>query len=84
MADKQDITRIPPQSIDSEKAVLGSMMQDNMAASRALELLSEDCFYLDAHRFIFRSMEELNDKLRSRRRGGDRRSYQPSSFSCVY
>ena len=40
MADKQDITRIPPQSTDSEKAVLGSMMQDSMAASRALELLN--------------------------------------------
>jgi replicative DNA helicase len=64
MADKQDITRIPPQSIDSEKAVLGSMMQDSMAASRALEILNEDCFYLDAHKFIFRSMKELNDKLK--------------------
>ncbi len=64
MADKQDITRIPPQSIDSEKAVLGSMMQDSMASSRALELLNEDCFYLDAHKFIFRSMKELNDKLK--------------------
>jgi len=64
MAGKQDITRIPPQSVDSEKAVLGSMMQDSMAASRALELLNEDCFYLDAHKFIFRSMKELNDKLK--------------------
>lgn len=59
MADKQDITRIPPQSIDSEKAVLGSMMQEEMAASRALELLDENCFYLDAHKFIFRAMKDL-------------------------
>ena len=59
MADKQDITRIPPQSIDSEKAVLGSMMQEEMAASRALELLNENCFYLDAHKFIFRAMKDL-------------------------
>ncbi len=59
MTDKQDLTRIPPQSIDSEKAVLGSMMQDDMAASRALEVLNEDCFYMDANRLIFRAMKEL-------------------------
>lgn len=64
MADKQDITRIPPQSIDSEKAVLGSMMQEEMAASRALELLSEDAFYMDVHKFIFRAMKELNKHLK--------------------
>jgi replicative DNA helicase len=59
MTDNQDITRIPPQSIDSEKAVLGSMMQEDNAASRALEVLNEDCFYLDAHRYIFRAMNKL-------------------------
>ncbi|MCK4812778.1 MAG: replicative DNA helicase [Candidatus Marinimicrobia bacterium] len=62
MTDKQDITRIPPQSIDSEKAVLGSMMQDDIAASRSLEMLNEDCFYLDAHKFIFRAMIDLYAK----------------------
>ncbi len=62
MTDKQDITRIPPQSVDSEKAVLGSMMQDDIAASRSLELLNESCFYLDAHKFIFRAMNELYAK----------------------
>ena len=61
MADKQNITRIPPQSIDSEKAVLGSMMQEEMAAARAMELLLEEAFYVDAHRYIFRAMKELNN-----------------------
>jgi replicative DNA helicase len=62
MTDKQDITRIPPQSVDSEKAVLGSMMQEDVAASRAMEILKEDCFYVDAHKFIFRAMTELDAK----------------------
>ncbi|MFA6618984.1 MAG: replicative DNA helicase [Candidatus Neomarinimicrobiota bacterium] len=62
MATKQDITRIPPQSIDAEKAVLGSMMQDEMAASRAMEILNEDAFYMDSHRFIFRAMKDLNNE----------------------
>jgi replicative DNA helicase len=64
MADKQDITRIPPQSIDSEKAVLGSMMQEEMAASRAMEILQEEAFYVDSHKFIFRAMKELNSDLK--------------------
>lgn len=54
------MTRIPPQAVDSEKAVLGSMMQDEMASITALGMLKEDCFYLDAHRFVFRAMKELN------------------------
>lgn len=62
MATKQDITRIPPQSIDAEKAVLGSMMQDEMAASRAMEILVENAFYMDSHRFIFRAMKDLNNE----------------------
>lgn len=52
-------TRIPPQSTDSEKAVLGSMMQDEMAAITVLGMLTEECFYLDAHRYVFRAMVEL-------------------------
>ncbi|MDX9777964.1 MAG: DnaB-like helicase N-terminal domain-containing protein, partial [bacterium] len=61
MTDNQDITRIPPQSIDSEKAVLGSMMQEDAAAGKALEILSEPCFYLDAHKYIFRAMAKLDE-----------------------
>ncbi|MDD3095906.1 MAG: replicative DNA helicase [Candidatus Neomarinimicrobiota bacterium] len=62
MTENQDITRIPPQSIDSEKAVLGSMMQEDAAAGKALEILSEQCFYLDAHKFIFRAMAKLDEE----------------------
>ncbi|MDD3716398.1 MAG: replicative DNA helicase [Candidatus Marinimicrobia bacterium] len=62
MTDNQDITRIPPQSIDSEKAVLGSMMQEDAAAGKALEILSEPCFYLDAHKYIFRAMAKLDEE----------------------
>lgn len=56
---QQDITRIPPQSVDSEKAVLGAMLQDDEAASRAMEILKEECFYLETHKLIFRGMMKL-------------------------
>lgn len=59
MNNQLDITRIPPQSIDSEKAVLGSMLQDESACLIGLDILDMDHFYLDAHKWIFGSIKEL-------------------------
>jgi len=52
--------RIPPQSIDSEKAVLGSMLQDKTAQDIAFGILTGECFYLDAHKLIFQAMSDLH------------------------
>ncbi|MDR2578675.1 MAG: replicative DNA helicase [Chitinispirillales bacterium] len=54
--------RVPPQALDMERTVLGSMLIDTVAVDVALELLSEDSFYLDSHSKIFISMRELSDK----------------------
>ena len=40
-------------------AVLGSMLVEREAAEKALDLLHETDFYLDAHRRIFRSIHAL-------------------------
>jgi len=54
--------RIPPQAIDVERTVLGSMLIDNNAAVSAMELLSEECFYVSAHRQIFACLREMFEK----------------------
>jgi replicative DNA helicase len=54
--------RVPPQALDMERTVLGSMLIDNVAVDVALEFLSEDSFYLDSHSKIFLCMRELSDK----------------------
>ncbi|KMQ50131.1 Replicative DNA helicase [Chitinispirillum alkaliphilum] len=54
--------RLPPQSIDVEKTILGSMLIDGEAAVQALELLEEECFYSSANRKIFSCMKELFEK----------------------
>ncbi len=53
----------PPQSLDAEQAVLGSILKDVDAVSRAIELLeSPDHFYYPKHQMIYRAILELYEK----------------------
>ncbi len=54
--------KIPPQAIDAEMAVLGSMLMESNAVERALDILKPEHFYKDAHKKIFAAMKSLADK----------------------
>ncbi len=54
--------RIPPQSIDSEKAVLGSVMLRKEAMHEVEDMVNEDSFYVEKHKIIFRAMLDLSTK----------------------
>ncbi|MEW5849080.1 MAG: replicative DNA helicase [Myxococcota bacterium] len=54
--------RTPPQALDAERSVLGGILIDNQALDRALEELSPEDFYREAHRVIFEAMIALADK----------------------
>ena len=49
----------PPHSAEAEVSVLGAMLQDSDAVSKAQELLAADDFYLPEHREIFQVMGAL-------------------------
>lgn len=49
----------PPQALEAEMAVLGSMLIEREAAEKALDLLHETDFYLDAHKRVFRAVHTL-------------------------
>ncbi len=49
----EGLTKVPPQNIEAEIAVLGSMLIDEEAVARVIELLDEGCFYKDTHKKIF-------------------------------
>ncbi|UPT73470.1 MAG: replicative DNA helicase [Elusimicrobiota bacterium] len=49
----------PPQALEAEMAVLGSMLIEREAAEKALDLLHETDFYLDPHKRIYRSIHAL-------------------------
>ncbi len=78
--------RVPPQNLEAEQAVLGSMLIERPAVEKAAEILKADDFYRDAHRYIFEAMlglaerdepvdiltvmAELNDRDRGELAGG--------------
>ncbi len=54
--------RVPPQDLDAERAVLGSILINNDAVFTALEDLTPEDFYRPAHQLVFRAMTELATK----------------------
>ncbi len=54
--------KIPPQAKDLEEAVLGAIMLDKGAFDTVVEILKPECFYVEAHQRIFRSMQGLSNK----------------------
>ncbi|MCD6379802.1 replicative DNA helicase [bacterium] len=53
------IGKIPPQSIEAERAVLGGMMLEPEAVPRAIEIVNQGAFYHPANARIFRAMVTL-------------------------
>lgn len=53
-------SRTPPQAIEAEKAVLGSMMLDNEILLEIFELLEKDDFYREDHREVFQAIKLLH------------------------
>lgn len=56
------LDRVPPQSLEAEQAVLGSMLIEREAIIRAAEILDPAAFYRDAHRMIFEAIMALADR----------------------
>ncbi len=56
------VDKIPPQSIEAEQSVLGSMIIEKEAVFVATELLREEDFYRTAHRKIFEAIIALSEK----------------------
>ena len=52
---------LPPSNIDAEMSILGAIFVDTDALGRALEQITVDDFYREAHRKIFVAMCELSD-----------------------
>lgn len=51
--------KIPPQAVDIEEVVLGAMMIDKKGIDEAIDILSPDAFYKDAHKNIFEAIHFL-------------------------
>lgn len=56
------INKVPPNSVEAEQSVLGSMLLDREAIIIVLEILKGSDFYKEAHREIFEAMHGLFDR----------------------
>jgi len=52
--------RLPPQSVDVEKAIVGAMLIDRRGVERAADLISMDAFYHRSHGLIFDAIVTLH------------------------
>jgi replicative DNA helicase len=54
--------RTLPNNVEAERTVLGAILVDNAAFNSAVEILSREDFYRDAHRRIFEAMAVLAER----------------------
>lgn len=51
--------KIPPQDIEAERSLLGSIMMDKEAITKVADFLTGEDFYKNIHQLIYQTMEEL-------------------------
>ena len=56
------LDRLPPQSLEAEKAVLGSLLLDPLLCDDVALILRADDFYADANQKLYRNLLALNDE----------------------
>jgi replicative DNA helicase len=54
--------RVPPNAVEIEEQVLGAMLLEKDAISRALEVLDGDAFYAERHRKVFEAIVALFER----------------------
>ncbi len=54
--------RLPPQSRDAERCVLGSMLRDNAVIGDVGNIIHRDYFYVDAHQKIYEAIAYIYDQ----------------------
>ena len=56
------VLRIPPQNIDAEKALIGSILIKSESLYEILETINPESFYADKHKIVFQSIIDLSNK----------------------
>ncbi len=59
---RESIERMPPHNIEAEQSLLSCILIDKDAIIKIIDIVSEDDFYQDYHKIIYKSMKELYNK----------------------
>ncbi len=54
--------KIPPQNLEAEQSILGGILLDNQALNNVLEIIKVGDFYSEAHRKIFKAINDLSER----------------------
>lgn len=54
--------KMPPQNLEAEESVLGSIIIDNNALMKIADIISAEDFYLPKHRYIYEAILDLYDQ----------------------
>jgi replicative DNA helicase len=54
--------RLPPQHLEAERSVLGGVLLNNLALDWVSDIVSDEDFYKEAHRVLYRAMRRLSDR----------------------
>lgn len=52
----QSLGKLPPQAVDLEEAVLGSLMIEKDSLTQVLDILKPECFYKEQHKEIYQAI----------------------------
>ncbi|MFC1599604.1 replicative DNA helicase [Patescibacteria group bacterium] len=58
----QDLTKVPPHSLEAEKSTLGSLLIDKDAIIKIADLITAEDFYHDKHAAIYKAIIEIFEK----------------------
>ena len=53
--------RLPPQNIEAEEGVIGSILMDNEVLHEVVRILKPEDFYRDVHQTVYRAISDLYD-----------------------
>lgn len=56
------MTTTPPVNIEAERAALGGMLLESEAAHKVLDMLAEEDFFIEPHRYVFRAIHDLHQQ----------------------
>jgi len=56
------LQKVPPQNVEAEQSILSAILIENNTLPEVLEILSDEDFYREAHRKIFKAMVELFER----------------------
>ena len=61
-AERLNVDKFPPHSIEAEQAVLGGLLVNGEAITRVSDLLEPDYFYRRSHQLVFAAMLDLFER----------------------